>query len=232
MRTFRSRRCSGSWLRLFAPSVFIALASSVLCAAIIGASTPACSQDSDVPFSPRKDAEDLTPTKKKDPLKPPNPVQREFSFFRYEGAFRKLCDAVALDGRRERLLEVGREAFAKETECLACKALWRTVIAGCSPRSDRRAPPMRKPKTPQPEESPAATPAQHAAGQRLPSIEVVELASEVSTRIEKDNPGESASLRAMNKVTSQLAGSPLLTPAERDYYEALGEFLRSAWDKR
>lgn len=192
-------------------------------------------QSDDVQFSPRKDAADIPLGPKKPTAAPPKPTRREFSFLRYEGAFRSLCDAIALDGRRERLVDVGRKAFAQEAECLACKALWRTILAGCSPRGDRQPAPRslaRRTPAEGSSETPTPVPSVYSVGERLPCVEAVDAASEISDRMHKDEPGAEPNLLALKRVFEQLTQEPSLSPAERDYYSVLGEYLCSAWQGR
>lgn len=228
MLTFRPLRCAEALRALLAP---LAFAASL---ALAFAAAPASAQgDEEVAFTPRKDAEEIRTKPKKPSSYTPIPVAREFSFLRYEGILRKLCDALASDGRRDRLVEVGREAFPVENECLACKALWRTVLASCSPRTERLSPqPRRRPKPgEEPEVTPTPAPVQYV-GQRLPSAEAVEMASEVSIRMQKDEPGDAPNLMALRSVFGRVLQHPGLSPAERDYYSALEEYLYSAWQGR
>ncbi len=228
MRTFRPLRCAEALRSLLAPLAF------ALSFFVASAVAPAHAQDDGgVAFKPRKDAQDILTKPKKPSNFTPVPVKREFSFLRYEGIFRKLCDALAADGRSERVVQVGREAFPTENDCLACKALWRTVLASCSPRAERLSPqPRRRPKPgEEPQDTPTPVPVQHV-GQRLPSAEAVEMASEVSIRMQKDEPGDAPNLMALRSVMGRVLRHPGLSPAERDYFSALEEYLYSAWQGR
>ncbi len=229
MRTFQPRRCAEAGRSHLAP--FVLLAASLLNLAL--ASTALGDEEDGVAFTPRKDAQDVGVKPKKPASFTPEVVKREFSFLRYEGLFRNLCDALSADGRRERVLEVGREVFPKENECLACKALWRTVLAACSPRSERLASRPRRRVTPGSEEQATPTPvAEQHVGERLPSVEVIEAASEISIRMQKDEPGDAPNLMALERVMGRLQQQQGLSPAERDYYSALEQYLCAAWKGR
>lgn len=222
--------CAEVLCGLLAPCFFMAFITAALCVPLRAG---VAADEEGVPFTPRKDAIDLREKPKKEPGAAPMPVQHEFSFLRYEGAFRNLCDALAGDGRRERVIEVGREVLATETECLSCKALWRTIVAACLPRAERysRRPHPRRTPSDAPVETPTPAIERHT-GERLLSIEVVEVASEISIRMHKDEPDEAPNLLALKRVMQRLLVAPGLSPAESDYYSALQEYLCSAWQGR
>ncbi len=78
---------------------------------------------------------------------------------------------------------------------------------------------------------PLATPSARAK-QRLPSVQVVELASALSVRMQSDEPGPEPTLKALDALLQRVLASPGISQTERDYFSTLREYLISAWQGR
>jgi len=188
-----------------------------------------------------------TPTRK--PTGPP-PV---FSFSRFEGSLRALCEEMEVDGRREVLVSVAtREAARKDDTCISCRALWRTVLSACAKLGPKPTP-VPKLNTPKGRATavaegiatdvteggeatptsvpvpPTPTPKQKP---RAPSTTALDIASRISsTAYDADSGGGGVTVAFQNMVTTVMSSKDL-SVAEREYYETLFTFLMAAWQGR
>lgn len=234
-----------------APSLFVvvALALAVSAAVLV----PSSLRAEDVPFSPRKDAEQPR-TKRQEEA----PAREMYSYARYEGLLRPLCRAMRPDGHVDRLLEGAEAVLRQESGCQSCRAFARAVDVACrefgskaeEQKSKSAQAAKRKKLTPTPVpaesqgdesavdgggqsgQSPEEQPEAAVTRQRLPSSLVVELASHLSTRLQSDEPGPEPTLKALNVLLQRVLASPGLSRTEHDYFEALGDYLISAWQGR
>ncbi len=190
-----------------------------------------------------------TPTKK--PSGPP-PV---FSFAAYEPSFKELCANMEADGRLDRLVGIAREEASKKGEtCIACKALWRTVLAACEKRGPKATPTPKKisgtptavseadgqavvaegAKVAQESESGTPVPATPTVPvpQRRPSTETLDSASRFSTFAYTHDPGEGGGTLALRVMVSRVMSSKDFSLAEREYYDTVFTYLMAAWEGR
>lgn len=202
----------------------------------------------EVEFTPRRDAVSAL---KRTPRPGTEQPKRLISYTRYLGTVRILCQKMEADGRTERLVSVA-EAASKEVVkgCPACRSVWRVVLTACRKPKPLRA--KKRPKARQPEHNASednseengeplaatdgdlAEQSQSPANvskprERLPSLEVIEVASVLSSRMHADEPGSEPTLQALDGVASRLLGQADLTVGERDYFSTLFEYLRAAW---
>lgn len=202
--------------------LFILLA--LLFLALFQVGGTAAAQDGE--FSPRRDVTPIGIEKKATPVSD-EPVV-EYSFFRYDGAFRSLCQKLEVDGRATRFITVAERSLQDPATSQGLKTFWRSVVSGCRP-----------PHKPSPKDS--ATDSEQGAqgggevprpGQRTPSIEVIEEASALSNQMYQDEPGLEPNLVALQAALERLLSTPDLTRSEREYYSVLEEYLLAAWKGR
>lgn len=221
----------------------------VLCATVWSVPSPVCAQGEDELgsfFKPQ-----IQPTATKKPSGPP-PV---FSFAAYEPGFRELCVNLEGDGRLDRLVSIAREEVAKKGEsCIACRALWRSVLSACEKRGSK--PPHKSMKskgtpTAVPEGDSAASAGEEAtatpgsetetpapptpivpAPQRRPSTETLDAASRLSTFAYTHDPGEGGGTLALRAMVSRVMATKDFSVAEREYYDTVFTYLMAAWEGR
>ena len=229
--------------RLRAPLTF-----SLILFTLIGAGgvSGALAQDfDDTPFF--KPFVEPTPTRKPTG---PAPV---FSFSRFEGSLRALCQEIEVDGRREVLVRVAtREAARKDDTCISCRALWRTVLSACAKLGPKPtpAPKLNTPKgtatviaegiptdvTEGGEATPTSVPVPPTPTPkqkpRAPSTTALDIASRISSSAyDADSGGGGVTVAFKNMVTTVMSSKDL-SVAEREYYETLFTFLMAAWQGR
>ena len=204
-------------------------------------------------------AQDFDPEPFFKPLVEPSPTRKPsgppsvFSFSRFEGNLRALCEEMEVDGRREVLVTVAtREAARKDDTCISCRALWRTVLSACAKLGPKPTP---SPKLNTPKGTatavaegvptdvteggeatptsvplpPASTPKQKP---RAPSTTALDIASRISSTAYDADSGGGGVTRAFQNMVATIMSSKDLSVAEREYYETLFTFLMAAWQGR
>ena len=204
-------------------------------------------------------AQDFDPEPFFKPLVEPSPTRKPsgppavFSFSRFEGSLRALCQEIEVDGRREVLVRVAtREAARKDDTCISCRALWRTVLSACAKLGPKPTPAL-KLNTPKVTATavaegvptdvteggeatptsvpvpPTPTPKQKP---RAPSTTALDIASRISSTAYDADSGGGGVTRAFQNMVTTVMSSKDLSVAEREYYETLFTFLMAAWQGR
>ena len=154
------------------------------------------------------------------------------NFSRFESRLLALCDAITLDGRRERMAAVATFGSKNTSECGSCRSLWRTLERVCRIKEPKKPKPSKKAKEEEPVEEPEATPTPRPqTKQRHPSGLVIDLASRLSTSM-FEGERDGMMKESVDRVTDMLEryGSP--TPGEQEYFGILRAYLMGAWQGR
>lgn len=172
--------------------------------------------------------------KREDSQKKVKPIQ---SFTRFEGSLRKVCEELALEGRRDKVFELAVVRKKEERTCLPCRALWSSIASACRPPKVVAPKVKKAPKKVEAEEeggesevevtpTPAPTP---VPLKRYPNPSLLDQVSRLAVSIyEYDEGGESAKL-ALDTFVTTLLQLPGLSAAERDYYDIFTTYLTAPW---
>lgn len=162
------------------------------------------------------------------------------SFQRYESQFRSLCNAIAVDGRREDLFALYSASIIKEGRtCPECRALYKVLSSACREQKKREV--RRKKVTPEVESENAETedvptpapPTPTPLPRRLPSAEVIDLASRLTVAIaEEASPKTKPQIdSAMLNLSALLMEKREKSPGLADYCAILGTYLVAPWQR-
>lgn len=145
--------------------------------------------------------------------------------------FREICVLLEADGRREVLFRLVSKDLQEATDCPWCRALYRQFVQECGERP-RLAGVLNGAK--RPESGGAASPKNpgQTNRSRYPRTDLIEVLSRLSEGLYDLSPGGDGVLSALRLFRDQMLGMPKLTPAERDYFDVMCEYLMSAWQGR
>lgn len=192
------------------------------------------------------------------PTKTPVGGVQVYSFFRYEGDFQALCAELEREGRRVPVVKLAEEGVDREKECITCRSFWKMIVSACSRLGPRPTPTAKPTKVPRPSgaedtstssekaesvqataadtaEEPVATPTVGSVakqGERVPSVELVDLASRLSTKAFDVDSGTGPTAHMFHDFAKRLTSVPGLNASEREYYEVFCSYLLAAWDGR
>ncbi len=164
-----------------------------------------------------------------------------YSFHRYAGQLRQICDLLERDHRRERVGQVAFDEIRAGMECKSCKAFLREIVEQCH---YRKKPVVRQTVTPAPAMENDATPSTDAAtptpaasasvpqAARHPLTETLDRTSSFSSELYERDAGEGAIFESVRFFADVLMKQEDLSPAEREYYGIFTAYLLSAWDGR
>jgi|GEM_PF-7099272 len=133
---------------------------------------------------------------------------------RFQAQFVKLCELLREDGRSDKLYEILYPASERDPDCVACRPLLRPLALACKPKTSFKKKTGSQPKMPLPK-------------QREPHAKVIEAGSVLFRDLanEKDLLGET--VKAVKKLLELLRDASGKTPAERDYYTVLAEYVEA-----
>lgn len=193
----------------------------------------------------------------------PTPVKEKvkereiFSFSRFESEFSAICVEMEEDGRRERFAKIAEDASHGSSDCVSCRALWRTILAACQKREKSHPTPAKEggpavekelvedlkngdiDKNEVREEvvSPEVLNSGHMspkriAGERHPSTLLLDLVSRLSSEAFDLDPGGGGVSETFRYLAGVVRETKDLTDSEREYYDTVLLYLLAAWDGR
>lgn len=173
-----------------------------------------------------------------------------YSFDRYSGKLREICNLMELDRRRERLGKVAFDDIRNGSPCKSCRALLKEVVEQCQYRKRVVLRPTPAPKATPPSEpsdgpgeqtpppSTERTPSTATAiptdlgAARYPRTDLLDRTSALSAEFYERDAGDGPTFESVKYFTDILIGQTDLTPAERDYFGIFATYLLSAWKGR
>ena len=213
---------------------------------------PTSLQAQDAPFKPRWDAIERSSRHKFIQPTPAGSSANEntavYSFDRYSGQLREICNLMELDHRRERFGKAAFDDIRNGTPCKSCRAFLKEVVEQCQYRKKvvvRPTPSPRSTATPLPGEPSGQStvpPPQHTAAAtptpsepqraRYPRTELIDRVSALSADLYERDTGDGPLFESINYLSKLLVGQKDLSPAERDYFGIVTTYLLSAWSGR
>lgn len=179
----------------------------------------------DVPFHPRLDGIEHKSKKRSETTPISNSEIKEiYSFDRFSGSLKQVCDLLESDGRKTRVYEMARDRLRDPSLTKSYRALVKEVVLRCKPRLD-------VPSDQSPRETPEAESTPKPAA-RYPSTALLDRVSALSSLMYERDAGIGPVFLATRELADNLRKETLNIPAERDYFAIFNEYLLSAWQGR
>lgn len=179
----------------------------------------------DVPFHPRFDGIEHRSKKQSEPTPISNSEMKEiYSFDRFSGSLKQVCDLLESDGRKTRVYEMARERLRDPSLTKSYRALLKEIVLRCKPKLD-------VPSDQSPRETPETESTPKPAA-RYPSTALLDRVSALSSSMYERDAGVGPVFLATRELADNLRKETLNIPAERDYFAIFNEYLLSAWQGR
>ncbi|RIL08467.1 MAG: hypothetical protein DCC75_08810 [Proteobacteria bacterium] len=134
----------------------------------------------------------------------------------------ELCSSLSRDYRSEKMFQMIEPLSIKDPGCVACRPMAKLFVQGCKPKVKLTRPKKDAPPTPTP---------LPVVRQREPNSLVLAQASQIFSAIAREKDILADSLIVIRKLVTVLRDPKDKSPAEREYFEILAEFIEAPFQE-